>query len=89
MNLAIIGQLDLIKTLFDRVLVPQEVWNELTVAGKGKPGSEMIRQAEWLDRQELGNNTFRTYLNTQRKIWTELNRNSYGVYIIHTKEKKQ
>ncbi len=27
---------------------------------------------------------FRRYLNTQGKIWRELNRNSYGVYIIHT-----
>ena len=27
--------------------------------------------------------TFRRYLNKQGKIWTELNKNSYGVYIIH------
>lgn len=57
MNLAIIGQLDLIKTLFGRILVPQEVWHELTVSGKGKPGSDEIQQAEWIERQEIGNNT--------------------------------
>lgn len=57
MNLAIIGQLDLIKALFGRVFVPQEVWHELTVAGKGKPGSEVIRQAEWIERKELRDNT--------------------------------
>jgi predicted nucleic acid-binding protein len=57
MNLAIIGQLDLVKTLFGRVLVPQEVWHDLTVAGKGKPGSTLIRQAEWIERVELGHNT--------------------------------
>lgn len=28
--------------------------------------------------------TFRTYLNTQGTLWNALNRNSYGVYIIHT-----
>lgn len=39
MNLAIIGHLDLVKALFGRVLVPEEVWHELTIAGKGKPGS--------------------------------------------------
>jgi len=57
MNLAIIGQLDLVKTLFGRVLVPQEVWHELTVAGKGKPGSTLIRQAEWIERVELEHHT--------------------------------
>lgn len=57
MNLAIIGQLDLIKALFGKVFVPQEVWNELTVAGKGKPGSSVIRQAAWIERKELGDNT--------------------------------
>jgi predicted nucleic acid-binding protein len=56
MNLAIVGQLDLIKALFGRVFVPQEVWHELTVAGKGKPGSEAIRQAEWIERVVLRHN---------------------------------
>jgi hypothetical protein len=27
--------------------------------------------------------TFRKYLNKQGRIWKELNKNSYGVYIIH------
>ncbi len=27
--------------------------------------------------------SFRRYLDKSGKIWTELNRNSYGVYIIH------
>lgn len=57
MNLAIIGQLDLIKALFGRVFVPHEVWYELTIAGKGKPGSEAIQQAEWIERKEPGDNT--------------------------------
>jgi predicted nucleic acid-binding protein len=54
MNLAIIGQLDLIKALFGRVFVPQEVWHELTVAGRGKPGSTVLQQAEWIERMKLG-----------------------------------
>ena len=57
MNLAIIGRLDLVKSLFGEVFVPQEVWHELTVAGKGKPGSELIRQAEWIECQEFENTT--------------------------------
>jgi predicted nucleic acid-binding protein len=57
MNLAIIGQLDLVKRLFGKVYVPQEVWYELTVAGRGKPGSTQIRQAEWIERMPLGNTT--------------------------------
>lgn len=57
MNLAIIGQLDLVKSLFGKVFVPQEVWHELTVAGKGKPGSTVIRQAEWIEHVELRDKT--------------------------------
>ena len=63
MNLAIIGQLDLVQKLFSTITVPQEVWNELTVAGKGKPGSMVITQADWIHRVPLGNRTLYTLLN--------------------------
>jgi predicted nucleic acid-binding protein len=48
MNLAIIGQLDLIQKLFGHITVPQEVWEELTVAGQSKPGANTIVQADWI-----------------------------------------
>ncbi len=43
------GQLDLLQTLFERVVVPSSVWDEVVIAGVGKPGSAEVGSAGWLD----------------------------------------
>lgn len=63
MNLAIIGQLELVHALFGTITVPKEVWNELTVAGQGKPGAATIKQADWIECVALENKTLYTLLN--------------------------
>lgn len=55
MNLAIIGQLDLLRQIFGVILVPDEVWDELTVAGRGKPGTEHIIRTTWIQVIALHN----------------------------------
>lgn len=62
MNLAIIGQLELVQKLFGRITVPQEVWHELTIAGKGKPGSAVLARANWINFEELKERTLYTLL---------------------------
>ena len=47
MNLAIIGQLHLIQELFGEIIIPKEVWAELIIEGKGKPGTNEIEKAKW------------------------------------------
>lgn len=47
-NLAIIGQLDLLRRLFDRVLIPQAVFDEIVVAGAGRPGAEAVARQPWI-----------------------------------------
>lgn len=37
--LALINRLDLLRVLFDEVVVPAEVYNEVVVQGAGKPGA--------------------------------------------------
>jgi predicted nucleic acid-binding protein len=39
-NLARIGKLDLLHRLYDSVLIPQAVWDEVVVQGAGQPGAE-------------------------------------------------
>lgn len=52
-GLAKIGQLELLPALFAKILIPPEVWHEVTVRGGHLPGADKVRQAaEWLVIQE-------------------------------------
>ncbi len=46
--LSFIGRLYLLKALFDEVLVPASVYQEVVAQGRGRPGEEEVRQAAWL-----------------------------------------
>jgi predicted nucleic acid-binding protein len=46
--LALLGRLDLLRDLFDEVLVPCAVYDEVVKAGEGRPGAGMIAEAGWL-----------------------------------------
>ena len=55
MNLAIIGQLNLLRKIFPRVVVPEEVQRELTIDGRGKPGADEIMRADWIETRSVRN----------------------------------
>ena len=55
MNLAIIGQLHLIQELFGEIIIPKEVWSELIIEGKGKPGTNEIEKVKWIKVEEVKN----------------------------------
>lgn len=46
--LATIGKLDLLKDLFEQVLIPQAVYDEVVVHGEGEPGSGEVDKAVWI-----------------------------------------
>ncbi|MEJ5311511.1 MAG: DUF3368 domain-containing protein [Anaerolineae bacterium] len=49
--LSSIGRLDLLKQRFNEdILIPDAVWNEVVVTGKGRPGAEIVRKTAWLKR---------------------------------------
>jgi predicted nucleic acid-binding protein len=50
--LAIVGQLDLLPRLFQRVIVPPAVWEEVTVSGSDLPGALEVSRATWLEIQD-------------------------------------
>ena len=54
-NLARIGQLDLLRDLFDGLVVPEAVWRECVIDGEGKPGAAAIRTADWIAIQSVTN----------------------------------
>jgi predicted nucleic acid-binding protein len=48
-SLAIIEQLELLPQLYQRILAPPAVWDEVTVQGAGLPGSLAVSQVSWLE----------------------------------------
>ncbi len=48
-NLAILDRLDLLKSLYEQIVLPQAVFAELTVAGAGQPGDAEVRNADWIE----------------------------------------
>lgn len=46
--LSLIGRLSLLNEIFNEVIVPRSVFEEVTLFGKGRPGSEEVKSAEWL-----------------------------------------
>jgi predicted nucleic acid-binding protein len=47
--LARIGRLSLLASLFERIQIPIEVQHEVTAAGRGLPGAEEVRKANWIE----------------------------------------
>nr|MBC7245066.1 DUF3368 domain-containing protein [Chloroflexota bacterium] len=47
-NLARIGQLDLIRNLYDELVIPEAVWHEIVVAGAEQPGANEVKAAAWI-----------------------------------------
>ena len=48
--LSLLDQLDLLPALFAECWVPQTVFNEVAVAGIGKPGAKSLQSVDWLAR---------------------------------------
>ena len=57
MKLAIIGQLYLIQELLGEIIIPKEVWAELIIEGKGKPGTNEIEKAKWIKVVKVKNDS--------------------------------
>jgi len=51
--LSLLDQLDLLPALFSQCWVPQTVFDEVAVAGIGKPGSKSLQSAEWRGRVRM------------------------------------
>jgi len=53
MNLAAIGRLGLIKLKFGNVIIPDAVWREVVIDGKGKRGAEDVEKSDWIKIQSV------------------------------------
>lgn len=54
-NLAMIGELDLIQKLYGTIYIPQAVYDEIVIQGKGQAGAQQIKNSTWIKVQPLKN----------------------------------
>ena len=54
-NLARINKLDLLRDLYQHVIVPEAVWTEVVIEGMGQPGAEEVKGAAWIKKQVVSN----------------------------------
>lgn len=52
-SLAVIGHLELLKHLYERVLIPEAVYHELTGSDAELPGASAVRTLEWIISQPV------------------------------------
>ncbi|VAW37668.1 hypothetical protein MNBD_CHLOROFLEXI01-2632 [hydrothermal vent metagenome] len=63
-----IKQLHYLADLFDTIYVPQAVYDEITVSGKGRSGAQEIAQASWIIVRKIEDKSRVEYLLTQLDI---------------------
>jgi predicted nucleic acid-binding protein len=54
-SLAKIDKLHLLRDIFGKIYVPNAVYKEVVLKGKGRPGSKEIEEAEWVESKEVYN----------------------------------
>jgi len=54
-NLSRIEKLDLLRNLYNEIIIPEGVWHEVVVEGVDQPGAEIIRSAVWIKKRAVKN----------------------------------
>lgn len=52
-NLAAIGHLDLLHQLYNQILIPQAIYNEIVLNGAGLPGAHEVQTSSWIITQTV------------------------------------
>ncbi|MBE7445975.1 MAG: DUF3368 domain-containing protein [Planctomycetia bacterium] len=55
-SLARVKKLHIIQGVYENVVIPPEVYKEIVIRGKGKPGAEEVKKATWISLQKIKNN---------------------------------
>ena len=58
MNLAAIGKLELLQQLYNKVVIPQAVYSELTIEDEGQPGEQKIQTLKWIETRIVSDQSF-------------------------------
>ena len=61
-NLAAVGQLDLLRQLYGQIMIPQTVYIEIVGIGAGQPGADEVAASDWIQTRQVANRTAVTAL---------------------------
>ena len=64
-NLAAVGQLDLLRQLYEKVLIPQAVYRELTDGDGRQPGAIEVQTLGWIETRAVADRVLVTALQTE------------------------
>ncbi len=64
-NLAAVGQLNLLQQLYDNIIIPQAVYDEMASLGYTVPGTIEVQTLAWIQTQQVMNLTLVTQLQTE------------------------
>jgi predicted nucleic acid-binding protein len=56
-NLAAVGQLDLLRQLYGQIVIPQAVYIEIVGGGAGQPGADEVAASDWIQTRQVVNRT--------------------------------
>lgn len=55
-NLAAVGQLELLHSLYGKITIPEKVYDEIVIQGRGNnPGAAEVRAGIWIETQKVTN----------------------------------
>lgn len=52
-NFAALGRLDILRTLYDNLVIPEAVYHEVVVVGQHHPGAAAVREATWIVQEAV------------------------------------
>ncbi len=53
-GLSKIGKTGLLRDIFQKIYVPEAVFQEVTEAGEQRAGAKIVREAPWIERRQIG-----------------------------------
>ena len=54
-GLSKIGKLEILHNLFGTIFIPEKVYHEVVVSGKGRAGAEEVKHADWIETHAAQN----------------------------------
>jgi len=64
-NLAAVGQLDLLRRLYGKIAIPQAVYDEIAIVGAGQPGAVEVQTLDWIETHQVQNQDLATALRAE------------------------
>ncbi len=64
-NLATVGELDLLRRCYGKIIIPQAVYDEIAVVGAGQPGAIEVQTLPWIETKQVTNRTLVKVITTE------------------------